>query len=223
MLQYVVTMSEMSEQVKQKLENFFSKYKYLKFKKGEILIRADDDPAGIFYLKTGTVRQYTISKEGEEQTLTLYKPIAYFPMMWAINNTLNTYYFEALTEVEVYRAPKEAVVDFIKKEPDVLYDLTSRIYSGMHGLLSRMEYLLFSSAYNKILFTLINNATRFGKQIDGEIHLQMTHKDIAAFSGLTKETISREIKKLEEKGLVRNENQLLIIKDVKILENELLS
>ncbi len=209
--------------VKQKLDTFFSQFKHMLFKKGEILIRADDEPLGIFYLKSGTVRQYSISKEGEEQTLTLYKPISYFPMMWAINNTHNTYYFEALTEVEVYRAPKDAIVAFIKSEPEVLYDLTSRVYSGMHGLLSRMEYLLFSSAYNKILYTLINNAGRFGTKQDGEVHLHMTHRDIAAFSGLTKETISREIKKLEEKGLIKNQNQLLIVKDIKILEDELLS
>lgn len=213
----------MDKTVAEKLEQFFSQFKHLTFKKGEILIRADDDPAGIFYLKSGTVRQYAISKEGEEQTLTLYKPISYFPMMWAINNFHNSYYFEALTEVEIYRAPKDEVVEFIKKEPEVLYDLTRRIYSGMHGLLSRMEYLLFNSAYNKILFTLINNATRFGTNENGEVHLHMTHKDIAAFSGLTKETISREIKKLEEKRLVKNQNQLLIIQDIKLLENELLS
>ncbi len=213
----------MNEAVKQKLEIFFSEFKHLTFKKGEILIRADDDPAGIFYLKQGTVRQYAISKDGEEQTLTLYKPIAYFPMMWAMNDIHNTYYFEALTDVEVYRAPRDVVLEFVKKEPDVLYDLTSRIYSGMHGLLTRMEYLLFSSAYNKILFTIMNNATRFGTQEYGEVHLHMTHKDIAAFSGLTKETISREIKKLEEKGLVKNQNQLIIIKDIKIIEQELLS
>lgn len=210
--------------IKQKLETFFSQFKHLTFKKGEILIRADDEPAGIFYLKSGIVRQYAISKEGEEQTLTIYKPISYFPMMWAINGTENAYYFEALTEVEIYRAPKDAVIEFIKREPDVLYDLTSRIYSGMHGLLSRMEYLLFNSAYNKILFTLINNANRFGeKQTNGEIHIHMTHKDIAAFSGLTKETISREIKKLEEKGLVKNQNQLLIVQSIKTLEDELLN
>lgn len=214
----------MDNTVKQKLETFFSQFKHLTFKKGEILIRADDEPAGIFYLKSGIVRQYAISKEGEEQTLTIYKPISYFPMMWAINGTENAYYFEALTEVEICRAPKDAVIEFIKTEPDVLYDLTSRIYSGIHGLLSRMEYLLFNSAYNKILFTLINNANRFGeKQTNGEIQIHMTHKDIAAFSGLTKETISREIKKLEEKGLVKNQNQLLIIQSIKTLEDELLN
>lgn len=215
----------MDEKIKQKLESFFSQFKHLTFKKGEILIRANDDPQGIFYLKKGTVKQYSISKDGEEQTLTLYKPISYFPMMWAINNTQNTYYFEALTEVEVYRAPKEEVLAFIKKEPDVLYDLTSRIYSGMHGLLSRMEYLLFNSAYNKILFTLINNATRFGEKNakNGEIRLKMTHKDIAAFSGLTKETISREIKKLEEKNLIKNTNQLLFFENMNRLEEELFS
>lgn len=213
----------MDENVIRKLEDFFVQYKQLTFKKGEIIIRADDDPPGVFFLKKGTVRQYSISKEGEEQTLNLYKPISYFPMMWVINNIPNSYYFEALSEIEIYKAPKDKVLEFIKSEPEVLFDLTSRLYSGMHGLLTRIEYLLFNSAYNKILYTLINNALRFGTTENSEIHLHMTHKDIAAFSGLTKETISREIKRLEEKGLIQNKNNLLIIPSIKLLEEELLS
>ena len=213
----------MDQPVEKKLENFFFKFKHLNFKKGEIIIRADDEPYGIFYLNEGIVKQYSISKDGEEQTLTIYKPISYFPMMWAISNIPNSYYFEAMENVRVYKAPKKQVLEFIKKEPDVLYDLTERIYRGMHGLLNRMEYLLFSNAYNKILFTLINNSRRFADNPEGTIALHITHKDISAFSGLTKETISRELKKLEEKGLLKNQNHLIIINNLKALEEELLN
>lgn len=212
----------MDQLIINKLDSFFTQYKHQKFKKGEILIRADDEPPGIYYLKSGTVRQYTISRDGEEQTLNIYKPISFFPMMWAIHPITNNYYFEATTDIEVWRAPKEDIVVFIKKEPDILFDLLSRVYRGMHGLLSRMEYLLFNNAYNKILFTLINNANRFGeKKENGEIHLHFTNKDIAAFSGLTKETISREISKIEKKELIRKSNHLLIIPDISKIEKEL--
>src|SRR3989344_4646928 len=131
----------MNETIRKKLDDFFTKFKHQQYKKGEILIRADDEPQGIFYLKSGVVRQYSISKDGEEQTLNLYKPISFFPLMWAINETPNTFYFEAAVDVEVHRAPKDEVIAFLKSEPEVMYDLVTRLYKGMHGLLTRIEYL----------------------------------------------------------------------------------
>lgn len=211
------------EAVAQKLDQFFSQFKHLIFKKGEILIRADDDPAGIFYLKKGTVRQYAISKDGEEQTLNLYKPISFFPLMWAVNSTPNTYYFEAVSEVEICRAPKDQVISFIKQEPDILYDLVSRLYRGMHGLLSRIEYLQSGDAYAKVVFALLNYSLRFGEQKEDKgVELSITHRELASLTGLTKETISRECTKLEGRGLIKNSNHRVLIKDIKKLEGELL-
>lgn len=214
----------MNETIRKKLDDFFTQFKYQQYKKGEILIRADDEPQGIFYLKNGVVRQYSISKDGEEQTLNLYKPISFFPLMWAINNTPNTYYFESVTEVEVYRAPRQEVIDFLKKEPEILYDLVSRLYRGMHGLLSRIEYLQSGDAYAKVIFALLNASYRFGEQKDNaEIEINITHREIAALTGLTKETISRECTRLEREGLITNTNHLVKIRDVHKLESELLN
>ena len=56
----------MDEIIVKKIEAFFIQYKYQVYKKGEILIRADDNPQGIFYLKEGHVKKYAISKKGDE-------------------------------------------------------------------------------------------------------------------------------------------------------------
>jgi CRP-like cAMP-binding protein len=214
----------MNKSVQHKLDGFFSQYKTSKYKKGEILIRADEAPSGIFYLIKGMVKQYSISHQGDEQVLTIYKPGSFFPMMWAINDTLNTYYFEAIDNIEVKRVGKDEVISFIKGEPDVLYDLVSRLYKGMSGLLSRIEYLMFGSAYHRVIFTIINAAYRFGEKNDdtSKVKLMITHKEIASFSGLTKETISRESHKLQKKGLIENKNKTIIINDIKKLEEELI-
>lgn len=83
----------MEEALVKKIDAFFTQFKYQKYKKGEILIRADDDPTGIFYLKKGTVKEYAISKKGDEVVVNIFKPASFFPMSWAINNTYNRYYF----------------------------------------------------------------------------------------------------------------------------------
>ena len=86
---------------RKEFEDFYKQFTPRHYKKGEILIRADDDPLGIYCLINGYVRKYSITSEGTELTLLILKPIAYFPMVWAINGTQNVYNYEAMTDIEV--------------------------------------------------------------------------------------------------------------------------
>jgi len=201
--------------IQKKLDDFFKQFKHQKYKKGEILIRADDNPPGIFYLKSGYVKEYAISKKGDELVVNIFKPISFFPMSWAINSTPNMYFFEAVTDLEVWRVPKDKALEFIKINPDVLYDLLSRVYKGIDGLLIRMTYLMAGNAYARLITELIIFAKRFGTSY------HISEKDLAASSGMTRETVSREMKMLKNKGLVSFQKGKLLIKDINGLEGEL--
>ncbi len=214
----------MQEKIKRKLEKFFAKYNYLQYKKGQLLILAGDNPAGIFYLKSGTVRVYYITRQGNEVIVNIYKAPSFFPMMWVVSNLPNGYYHEAITPAEVWRAPKEDVLAFVREEPDVLFDLTARLFKGMDGLLSRMVYLMSGSAYKRLTLEIIISTKRFGSPHGSHrnIHIKTTQKDFALQTGLTRETVSREMKHLEEKRLVTFTKNVLIVKDLKKLEAELI-
>ena len=137
-----VTIGAMNPEVATKINQFFSQYKSQTFKKGQVLIRAGEDPEGIFYLLNGQVKQYAVSQKGDNLTVNIFKPVAFFPMSWAINKTSNNFYFEALTDVEIRLAPAVKVLEFVQSNPDVLFDLIKRLYSGMDGVLSRMVLLM---------------------------------------------------------------------------------
>lgn len=211
----------MDDAVQKKLETFFTKYKKQQFKKGEILIRADDAPPGIFYLSQGTVRMYLISRNGDELVLNLFKPISFFPMFWVINGTPNLYYFEAMDDVIVWRAPGKDVLALLKENPDVAFDLLARVYRGMDGLLTRMAYLMAGNAYARLITELLIIAKRFGKAEKNGIKFTITEKDLSASAGMTRETVSREMKVLKDKGLVVFQKNMLRISSIEDLEKEL--
>lgn len=204
-------------------ETFFSKFKTRYYKKGEMLIRADDDPQGIFILKKGYVRQYTISKTGYELTLHILKPIAYFPMVWAVNGTPNVYYFEALTPAEVGRAPRDEVVEFISDKPAIIFELLSELIERYAESLTRIENLVFSDAYRRVISVLLYIAKHFGEKADKGIIVahRFTQQDIATLVGVARETASKELEKLEKKGLVKYADHSMIIESVKRLNLEL--
>jgi len=204
-------------------ESFYKQFQIRHYKKGEMLIRVDDDPQGIFCLMKGFVRQYTISSSGNELTLHILKPISYFPMVWAINGTPNVYYFEALTPVEVGRAPRDQVVDFIKDKPIIIFELMSELVEDYAESLTRIEHLVFSDAYRRVISVLIYLTKHFGKKYKNGIIVRhrFTQQDIATLVGVARETASVEMVKIEKKGLVKYADHSMIFEDVDRLHSEL--
>lgn len=206
----------------QKLEDFFAQFRLVRYKKHETIFRPHENPSGVFYLKKGYARLYTVCEAGDELTFIIYKPGDFFPMVWSIDNFPIVYYMAAITPVETLRAPQDKFLEFIKTHPEVLYELTQRILIRMRGLLQRMEQLVFGSAHAKAASIIRICAERFGeKQKDGiVIQVPLTHRDISLLIGLTRETASVEIKKLERKGLIAYCGRLLVVKDKKGIEQE---
>lgn len=206
-----------------KLDKFFSNYKKQKYGEKEILIRAEAQPAGVFYLTHGVVKMYAISSQGEELVINTFRPVSFFPMSWVLNDSLSHYYFESLTPTTVWKAPKEDFLSFLEKNPEILLDLVKRIYMGLEGYFSRMEYLMSGSAHTRLITEILIYAKRFGEKTDETvtINLKLTEKDLASQTGIARETVSRELTKLREKGLIIFRKNILIIKDLVKLEDEL--
>ncbi len=145
-------------------------------------------------------------------------------MVWAINGTPNVYYFEALTPVEVGRAPRERVVNFIQDKPTLLFALMSELLEDYAEVLTRVEHLVFSDAYRRVVSILLYIAKHFGTEQgkDGVIvHHRFTQQDIATLVGVARETAGSELVKLEKKGLIRHIGHSMLFESIKKLSAEL--
>lgn len=207
--------------VSDKIIRFFSQYKLQKYEKGAFLKSFEKSPEGIFCLKKGTVRCFSLSKDGVELTLNLFRPLSFFPMNWVINGKIDAYAYEAIEEVEVYVAPRRNVEKFLFENPDVAYDLLKRIYRGLEGYFLRMESLLSGDAYIRTVVQIIIHARRFGIEENGTYQLDITQNQLASLSGLSRETVTREIRKLEKKNIISYRGKDLIVLSITQLEQEL--
>jgi CRP-like cAMP-binding protein len=213
----------MRDEIADKVTHFFGQYERLRYKKGDYLKILDKQPHGISCLQSGVVRCLSLSKAGAELTINIFKPISFFPVGWVINDANDNYTYEAVTDVEVSIAPKDKFKVFLQNNPDVVYDLLKRIYRGLEGYFLRLESLLSRDPYFRVLVQLVIHTRRFGVQEGEKYKVNLTHTQLAALSGLTRETVTREIKKLEEQKLIDYEGKKLTVLNLEKLEEHLLS
>jgi CRP-like cAMP-binding protein len=213
---------EMPANIAKKIEDFFSKYPLKKYEKGQLLLLADENPQNIVYLVSGHVREYDISYRGDEIVVNVFKPPSFFPMSWATNKIPNRYFFEAGSDVTCREAPPEDALEFIEKNPDVTLDLLKRIYSGVDGMRRRMAHLMAGSAKSRLLFELIIEAKRFGKELGkGAYLININETELGARAGLSRETVSRELHQLKNQKLIGVSRRGITLKNIESIESEL--
>jgi CRP-like cAMP-binding protein len=213
----------MDSVVAAKIEQFFARYPAREYRKGQILIHAHDNPEHIYHLIEGRVKQYDISYRGDEVVLNVFKPPAFFPMSYAINRTPNVYFYEAETDVQFQVAPLDDAVTFIKGNADVLYDLLGRVYKGTDGLIGRLAHMMAGSARSRILYELIIECRRFGEARGQGMAVALSESEIGAHAGLARETVSRELRKLKNEGLISVIKNEIWVNDVKRLADSVSS
>jgi len=212
----------MAATVDQKIRKFFANYNRETYKKNHILIHANQNPNCVYKVVAGQVRQYDITEQGNKVVVNIFKPPAYFPMSWAVNKTPNLYYYETVTDTILRKAPPEDVINFIKDNPDVLYELLSRVYLGREVIMRRMAHSMGGKAKTRILFELLLEAQRFGEhqRFGSSIKVPIHVSDIAIRTGLSRETASRELAKMKHLG-IKTSSKGIKIKSFESLENEL--
>lgn len=212
----------MDPKIQKLLYSFFKKFERRVFIKDETILKPGERK--IFFLTDGAVRMFSVSRKNSEITLNIYKKYSLFPMP-LIFDLKNKYTFDSLTKAEGYYAPEKDFKKFLDKNPDVLFDLVKRIYLGFDGFFTQLEALLLGDAFCRVITSLIVYTRRFGQKSNDifTFDWQLTHKQIASQTGLARESVTREIKKLQEKGLIGYSKKKLFVYDLNKLEEEYFS
>ena len=198
--------------VQDKVQQFFDSGMRRQLVAGELLLFPDmKKPIPISYIVKGRVVQYDISDDGNRSIVNIYKQGAFFPLPVAINDASIEYFFEADAEVEIRQMGAVQVRDFLHQHPDVMYDVLSRMYRGLDGLLGRMTQLLSGDAKSRILYELHILSQRFGVVVGDGVEVSVTTGRLAEMTGLTRETVSRTLKILQQSGMVRTRRGVVTI------------
>lgn len=205
------------------IADFFSQSKPFRFRRGEIVLRPDYINPGVNFLEKGYVKVYSITEDGYEKIHLIFKAGEIFPLLWVFRGVNREVYYEALGEVLIRRATKEAFLDFLKERPDVLLKLIDEILTVSNVYVTRIDDLEHMKSYPRLISRLISLSGRFGKKSGKKviIDVPLTHHDISDSINMTRETASREMEELIRKKLISYKKRVVTVLDLGKLKKEL--
>lgn len=195
------------------LFDYFHTGRKLEFQKGEIVLRAGDEPRGVYLMETGYIKAYSLSKEGNEHTHIVFHPGEIFPVMWLMVDAVRNVYYQAIAPTTVWLVPKEDFKQYISQNNQMAMALLEQTTDMFRLYAGRIDNLLYSNSYERTAYRLLSLMDRMGKQVDGKwlIRAPVTHQDIASSVNLTRETVSRCMERMRRKGLISQDDQRRIV------------
>lgn len=187
-------------------EKFLQNYPTKRITKGSILVFQGETPRCAYVIKSGIIKTYNLSVQGDEKPVDFYGEYDIFPIPWIFKKAANAYfYYEAFTDGELYNVPREDYLEFLKRNPDNVRATLEHFITVYMGNNMRLNALQHSRASDKLLYTLHYLTLTHGRQIAPkhvEITLNLTHQDFANLTGLTRETAATELNKLKTLGVI---------------------
>ena len=210
----------MKEETKKKLTEFFSKFPLKKFKKGQVIFEPNDDFGGIYFAKNGYFRVYDVNKEGKESGIQMFKPLYFLSLISTKTGIRNRHFIETMTPAEVWVVSKEEFDKQLQKDPELYGDVCEALMEKFLDLTSYISNLVSGDAYTKVAGLIYSLADEFGvnKGKEVTIKFKITHKLIATLTGLTRETVTLQMLKLEKDGLIDNDRRQIVVQDMKVLK-----
>ncbi len=202
------------------LQDFFSKYKPRVYKRGQILIHADDQPTNMFMLNSGRVKQYSISDEGNEVILNVYRKNSVFPLTNILTSSPNEYFYEAMSDSFVFMVPLNIMSEFIYYQPAVAIELLTKTQEMTDKAVKKMSYMMSKTAYQRLVYELTTECLQTNIH-SGSCKLPMHEYELAGQTGVSRETASRELRKLKKKGIIAISRKYITVKNYLKLSLEL--
>ena len=191
------------------------------FKKDDIIIEQDEHLEFIYYLSEGLIYRTVLDEKGD---ITIYDTKSgdnwlrsALGILYLFNEGVAYTNFIAKTDCVCYKIPKDIVMDIIKKDPEILYDLVEIAMDFYNKTIVLLQKKREKSTVKALCQFLLDQAEYKNNKL--AVRKACTNAEISRFLGVHQVTASRIIKCLKDEGIiVRCANGLTILDQVKLIE-----
>jgi CRP/FNR family cyclic AMP-dependent transcriptional regulator len=171
-----------------------------RYRKGTVLIDEGDRGDTIFIILSGRLRAYSGSDKGREITYGVYGPGEYLGEM-SLDGGLRSASVITLESSACAIVTRQTLQEHIAEHPEFAFDLLAKVIRRARSATLSAKQMALNGVYGRLVEHL-NNCAVGDHDGTRQIEPRMTHRDLAALLGCSREMVSRLMKDLERGGYV---------------------
>ena len=182
---------------------------------GDDIYREGEYGDALYVLASGVLKLVRTYSGSKQATLRLLKPWDIFGHLAFAGEARQRAYAEAVTECTVTKVPKIFVERAIRQEPRVAFKLMTLWELRLVQYEELVKCLLPRETEVRLANLLPILAQKFGDRVDGvvNIDLRLTHQDLAAMVASTRESVTKVLNDMRNRGVIEIESGRITVKD----------
>ena len=183
------------------------------YEKGKMILLEQSQGETFFIIISGVVKVTRLSDDGREVILAILGESDFFGEMSLLDGEGRSANIVANEQSEVVTLSRSDFLDCLQKYPKIAIALLEELAVRLRKSDQHIESLSLSDSEQRIGITLIRLAEELGTIKQGDVNIKNLpyQQDIANMAGTSRETVSRTLKLLETKNLLKRDGRNLTI------------
>ena len=177
-----------------------------RFERGAVLIQKGDPLDFLMAIREGYVKVTSISDAGIERLLWIAGRYDFAPVEQLFSKrSTSRYFYTALTDGSYYQVNRADLIAHASQHPLLMMEIARGMSEHYDDFLQRVDAVDGLSVRERLLRTLFYLAQRFSASEAIDLYargLHITHQDLAAMIGSTRETTSATLGELRGEGFI---------------------
>lgn len=194
------------------LKEIAARCKSAHFKKGDVVFHKTDLSTDLYIVNAGSLKAVLADDEGDEIVLAHFGKGAFFGELSLLDGKGRSATIVADGDVELSVLNKDVFLDLLYKDPKISVELMSTLVDRLRKADDLIESLAFLEVGERLVKALLDAAAA-GKVPGGNFLKagKLTHKELAARIGSSREAVSKCMKVLSTKGITKEADGNILI------------
>lgn len=176
-------------------------------------------PDQVYLVKTGRVRLYRLSPEGQEVTTAVLQPGHLFGMGALFGSRNDDVSAEALEDTYVCEAGGQAFIGILSRHPLLMAKVMMAVAKQMFRLERTIEGLVHESVESRVARVLLEMSSSAEHTDDGWLLPARTRDEIGKVAMTTRESVSRVLSAWTSAGIVELQGRRIVVRDLERLRS----
>jgi CRP/FNR family cyclic AMP-dependent transcriptional regulator len=194
------------------LKEIASRCRKVLFKKGEVIFHKMDMSTDLYIVDSGALKAVLSDEDGGEIVLARFEAGAFFGELSLLDGQGRSATIVADSDSELSVLSQSVFLEMVTKDPKIAIALMTTVVGRLRKADEQIEALAFQEVGERLVRALLDGSSREDKGAKGFLKgARRTHKDLASMIGSSREAVSKCMKVLATRGIVKEaEGHMLI-------------